>query len=51
MVIRQDDFTDQAREILARSHQIFRKYRHSQWDVEHIFMALLENQGGITVQS
>ena len=48
MVIRQDDFTDQAREILARSHQIFRKYRHSQWDVEHIFMALLEDQGGIS---
>ena len=48
VVIRQDDFTDQAREILARSHQIFRKYRHSQWDVEHIFMALLEDQGGIS---
>ena len=48
MVIRQDDFTDQAREILARSHQIFREYRHSQWDVEHIFMALLEDRDGIS---
>lgn len=48
MVIRQDDFTDQAREILARSHQIFREYRHSQWDVEHIFMALLEDKDGVS---
>ncbi|MBK16275.1 MAG: Clp protease [Chloroflexi bacterium] len=46
--MRQDDFTDQAREILARSHQIFREYRHSQWDVEHIFMALLEDRDGIS---
>jgi len=48
MVIRQDDFTDQGREILARSHQIFREYQHSQWDAEHIFMALLEDKDGVS---
>ena len=48
MVLRPDEFTEQAREVLGRSQEIVRRYRHSQWDVEHVLMALLERDDGVT---
>lgn len=41
-------FTEQAQEALAASQELVRRYRHSQWDVEHILLALLEQEKGIT---
>ena len=29
-------FTEQAQEVLAASQELVRRYRHNQWDVEHI---------------
>ena len=49
MVLRPDEFTEQAREVLGRSQEIVRRYRHSQWDVEHVLMALLERDDGVAV--
>ena len=46
--MRQDRFTEQAQEALAGSQEVVRRYRHSQWDVEHILMALLQQQEGLT---
>jgi len=43
-------FTEQAQEALAASQELVRRYRHSQWDVEHILLALLEQESGITHQ-
>jgi len=43
-------FTEQAQEVLAASQEIVRRYRHSQWDVEHILLALLEQEGGVTAE-
>jgi len=43
-------FTEQAQEALAASQELVRRYRHSQWDVEHILLALLEQGSGITHQ-
>jgi len=43
-------FTEQAQEALAASQELVRRYRHSQWDVEHILLALLEQETGITHQ-
>jgi len=40
-------FTEQAQEVLASSQELVRKYRHSQWDVEHILLALLQQSGGV----
>ncbi|MBI2166524.1 MAG: AAA family ATPase [Chloroflexi bacterium] len=40
--MRPESFTDQAQEVLAASQEVMRRHRHSQWDVEHIFCALLE---------
>ena len=47
MVLRPDEFTEQAQEVLARSQEIVRRYGHSQWDSEHILMALLEQKEGV----
>ncbi|MCY3542538.1 MAG: AAA family ATPase [Chloroflexi bacterium] len=47
MVLRPDEFTDAARQALHDSQQIVQRYRHTQWDAEHVLMALLEQQGGV----
>ena len=41
-------FTEQAQEALTASQELVRRYQHSQWDVEHILLALLEQEKGIT---
>ena len=47
MVLRPDEFTDAARQVLHDSQQIVQRYRHAQWDAEHVLMALLEQQQGV----
>ncbi len=47
MVLRPEEFTEQAREVLGRSQEMVRRHRHSQWDVEHVLMALLERDDGV----
>ena len=47
MVLRPDEFTNAARQVLHDSQQIVQRYRHAQWDAEHILMALLEQQQGV----
>ena len=43
-----EKFTEQARDVLAASQELVRRYHHNQWDVEHVLLALLEQQGGVT---
>ena len=50
MVLKPDDFTEQGQEVLNLSQAIVRRYRHSQWDVEHVLLALLEISNGVTSQ-
>ncbi|MDP3062232.1 MAG: AAA family ATPase [Chloroflexota bacterium] len=50
MTLRPERFTEQAREALAASQEIVRRYGHNQWDVEHVLMALLEQEQGVPVQ-
>ena len=40
-------FTEQAQEALATSQQLVRHHKHNQWDVEHILLALLEQEKGL----
>ena len=47
-MMRQDRFTEGAQEVLAASQELVRKERHSQWDVEHVLLALLTYGKGIT---
>ena len=50
MVLRPDQFTEQAQQVLQNSQELVRQYRHSQWDVEHILMALLEEDEGVPAE-
>ena len=45
--MRQERFTEQAQEALAASQELVRQYHHSQWDVEHILLALLLQEKGV----
>ncbi len=45
--MKQDKFTEQAQEALGFSQQIVKQMHHNQWDVEHILMALLQQEQGL----
>jgi ATP-dependent Clp protease ATP-binding subunit ClpC len=45
--MRQERFTEQAQEALQASQQIAMQFKHSQWDVEHILLALLLQRQGL----
>ena len=45
--MKQDKFTEQAQEALGLSQQLVRQLHHSQWDVEHILLALLQQEKGL----
>ncbi|MDP6604850.1 MAG: AAA family ATPase [Dehalococcoidia bacterium] len=45
--MRQDRFTEQAQTVLQDSQQVVRDQRHSQWDVEHVFLALVQLKDGL----
>jgi len=45
--MRQERFTEQAQEAIQASQQLAMQYHHSQWDVEHILLALLMQKQGL----
>jgi ATP-dependent Clp protease ATP-binding subunit ClpC len=45
--MKQDKFTEQAQEAMALSQRIVQEYKHNQWDVEHILLALLQQERGL----
>ena len=47
-MLKPDRFTEQAQEVLADSQRLVQEYQHSQWDVEHVLLALLRQQDGLT---
>ena len=47
MVLKQEDFTEQAQEALGQSQEIVRQMRHSQWDAEHLLLGLLRVRKGL----
>jgi ATP-dependent Clp protease ATP-binding subunit ClpC len=48
--MQQERFTEAATEALSASQELVRTYKHNQWDVEHILMALLQQEKGIVSQ-
>ena len=42
-----EKFTEQAQQVLSNSQEIVRKFKHSQWDVEHVLLSLLELEQGL----
>jgi len=49
-MMRFDRFTQKAQEAAMRSLEILQHYKHSQVDTEHIFLALVQQQGGTVPQ-
>ena len=50
MLLRPEKFTEQAQQAIAGSQELVRQYRHSQWDVEHVLLALLQIEDGLPEQ-
>ena len=50
MVFKQEDFTEAAQEAISASFDVVRRYKHPQWDVEHVVLALLEKEQGVPLQ-
>jgi ATP-dependent Clp protease ATP-binding subunit ClpC len=48
MVLKQDDFTEQAQEALSASQQLVVQMRHSQWDAEHLLVGLLTIENSLS---
>ena len=47
MVLRQEDFTEQAQAALGSSQDLVMQMRHSQWDAEHLLVGLLDVSDGL----
>ncbi|MPZ49834.1 MAG: AAA family ATPase, partial [Dehalococcoidia bacterium] len=45
--MKQDRFTEQAQEVLRLSQEIATRAKHSEWDVEHVFAALVDFPDGL----
>ena len=45
-----DKFTEKAQEVLTNSYQVLTDKGHSQLDVEHVLLAMLQQSGGVTSQ-
>ncbi|MCH8940235.1 MAG: AAA family ATPase [Chloroflexi bacterium] len=48
--MKSDKFTESAEEALRFSQELVRRFRHAQWDVEHVFLALLEQEDSVPLQ-
>jgi len=49
-MMRFDRFTEQAQEAARRAYEVMQRYNHSQVDVEHFFLAVLELPEGLVVE-
>ncbi len=45
-----ENYTERAREVLTASQDILRRYKQNQLDAEHILLALLEQEDGLSAQ-
>jgi ATP-dependent Clp protease ATP-binding subunit ClpC len=50
MVLKQDDFTEQAQEALSVSQQLVVQMHHSQWDAEHLLSGLLQIDNSLSAK-
>ncbi len=49
-MMRFERFTERAQDAIARSQEILMRYKHTQLDTEHLFLALLEQREGAVAQ-
>ena len=49
-MMRFDRFTEKAQEAAMRAYEMLQRYKHTQVDTEHIFLALLQQQDSAVPQ-
>jgi ATP-dependent Clp protease ATP-binding subunit ClpC len=49
-MMRFDRFTEKAQEAAMRAYEILQQYKHTQVDTEHLFLALVQQDGGSVAQ-
>jgi len=47
VLLKPDEFTEEAREAIGSSQEMVRQMHHTQWDAEHLLLALLQLQSGL----
>ncbi len=47
-MLRPERFTEQAQEVISDSQRLVLEFERQQWDVEHVFLALLKQESGLT---
>ena len=45
--MRRERFTELAQEALAASQELVHQYKHTQWDIEYVLLALLQQERGL----
>ena len=48
-MMKPEKLTEQAQEMLAASQELVLQYSHNQWDVEHVLLALLQQENSVPV--
>ena len=47
MVLRPEQFTEKALAVVQKSQEILAEYMHTQWDTEHLLLAMLDDKDGV----
>ena len=47
MVLRPEQFTEKALAVIQKSQEILAQYMHTQWDTEHLLLAMLDEKDGV----
>ena len=47
MVLRPEQFTQKALAVIQKSQEVLAEYMHTQWDTEHLLLALLDEKDGV----
>ena len=49
-MMRPDRFTEKAQEVLAASQELVQSMNHTQWDIEHILLAIMQQNKSLGVE-
>ena len=49
-MMRPDRFTEKAQEVLAASQELVQNMNHTQWDIEHILLAIMQQNKSLGVE-
>ena len=49
-MMRPDRFTEKAQEVLAASQELVQSMNHTQWDIEHILLAIMKQNKSLGVE-